>query len=200
MSRERDELLDHDADGIHEFDNDLPRWWLYGFYATILFAAVYLVNYHVLAKPLAGAPSIAAEYEADMRAAAALAAARAPAPVAAGTVALLTDPASLAKGQAIFDGQTNVCWSCHRKDLGGLVGPNLTDDQWMHGCTVAEVMTSIRTGYPTRGMLPYGSGAALSDEDVHLVASYILSKRGTNPDAAKPVDPAREKACSPGTP
>src|SRR3954454_8758944 len=62
----RDELLDHDADGIREFDNALPRWWLYGFYFTIAFAAVYLINYHVLPKPLFGYTTIAAEWAADV--------------------------------------------------------------------------------------------------------------------------------------
>ena len=71
MTRERDEILEHEADGIREFDNDLPRWWLYGFYFTIVLAALYLVNFHVLPVPLVGPASIQAEYEADMAAAAA---------------------------------------------------------------------------------------------------------------------------------
>ena len=70
MTRRRDDLLDHEADGIREFDNDLPRWWLYGFYVTIIFSVLYVVNFHVLPKPLFGAPSIAAEYEADVQQAA----------------------------------------------------------------------------------------------------------------------------------
>jgi cytochrome c oxidase cbb3-type subunit 3 len=194
MSRDRDKLLDHEADGIREFDNDLPRWWLYGFYFTIAFAAVYMVNYHVLATPLVGA-RIEAEYAAGARAAEAAAAARRPASTAS-AIAALTDAESLKKGQAIFEGDKSVCWSCHRKDLGGLVGPNLTDDTWLHGCSVSEIMTSVKTGYPSRGMLPYGSGAALTDEELLQLASYVLSKRGSAPAAPKAPDPAREKACS----
>ena len=194
MSRDRNELLDHDADGIREFDNDLPRWWLYGFYFTILFAAIYMVNYHVLATPLVGA-RIDAEYAADMRAAADAAALRRPAAASVG-LAALTDAESLRKGQAIFEGEKSVCWSCHRKDLGGLVGPNLTDDSWLHGCSIGEVMTSVKTGYPTRGMLPFGTGAALTDDELLQLASYVLSKRGSAPAAAKAADPTREKACS----
>src|SRR5690606_35597203 len=71
MTRERDEILEHEADGIREFDNDLPRWWLYCFYFTIVLAALYLVNFHVLPVPLVGPASIQAEYEADIGAAAA---------------------------------------------------------------------------------------------------------------------------------
>jgi cytochrome c oxidase cbb3-type subunit 3 len=188
----QDELLEHDADGIREFDNDLPRWWLYGFYATIVFAAAYMVNYHVLATPLVGAASVVAEYEADMREAAA----RAPA-ASASTVELaaLTDPASLAKGQAIYESQTHPCAACHRPDLGGLVGPNLVDDLWLHGCGMAHVVKTITTGVPTRGMLPYGGGPPLDDEQVQQLASYILSKKGSNPPNAKAPDPDRDQDC-----
>jgi cytochrome c oxidase cbb3-type subunit 3 len=192
--RDRDELLDHDADGIREFDNDLPRWWLYGFYLTIIFAVVYLVNFHVLPTPLVGPASIAAEYDADVKAAAAAAAARKPAGGALAVTAL-TDPESLEKGRTIFESQTNPCFSCHRKDLGGVIGPNLTDNQWLHGCSVGEVMTSIKTGYPSRGMMPYGTGSPLSDEQVRQLASYVLSKRGSLPPTPKPIDPERDKPC-----
>ena len=181
----RDELLDHDADGIREFDNALPRWWLYGFYLTIVFAVVYMVNYHVLPAPLWGHAGMVAEYEAELRAA--------PAPVAvrAGTgpaLAALTDPASLAAGREIYEGPANVCSSCHRPDLGGLVGPDLTDNRWRHGCSIEAVVGSIKTGYPQRGMLPFGTGKSLDDAQVLQVASYVLSKRGSGPANPKPVD------------
>src|SRR5690606_29565649 len=141
--------------------------------------------------------SIAAEYEADVRAAAEAADARRAAAGPTAVAAALTDAASLEKGRAIFEGESNVCASCHRPDLGGLVGPDLTDDLWLHGCSVGEVMESIRTGYPTRGMLPYGTAAVLDDEQLLQVASYILSKRGSAPESPKPPDPERDKACDP---
>ena len=187
-----DELLDHDADGIREFDNALPRWWLYGFYFTIVFGLVYLVNYHVLPTPLVGS-SIEAEYRAEVAAAAPASAA---VPAAAATLAALTDADSLAKGQALFTSQTSLCSSCHRPDLGGLVGPDLTDERWLHGCTPGEIVRSITTGYPPRGMLPYGGGPKLSDDQLLQLASFVLSRRGSHPPNPKPIDPARDKACS----
>ena len=202
MSREpreregRDELLDHEADGIREFDNALPRWWLYGFYFTILFAAAYLVNYHVLPRPLVGRAGMVAEYQAELEAAPR---ARPDAPAGAPGVSMvaLTDPASLASGRAIFEGPENACFSCHRQDLGGLVGPNLTDDHWLHGCSVADLVHDIKVGFPLKGMLPYGVGKTLTDEQVLQVASYVLSKRGSAPAGAKPIEPERDKACTP---
>jgi cytochrome c oxidase cbb3-type subunit 3 len=190
---DRDRLLDHEADGIHEFDNALPRWWLYGFYLTIAFAAGYLINYHMLPRPIFGHAGMIAEYQADLAAAALSGGNR---PVAAHpAVAVLTDAASLANGKGIFEGPNNVCSSCHRADLGGLVGPNLTDDLWLHGCSIEDVVTDIKTGYPTKGMLPYGTGKTLTDEQAQQVASYVLSRRGSSPPNPKPIDPERDKAC-----
>ena len=188
----RDELMSHEADGIREFDNALPRWWLYIFYFTMAFALVYFVNYHVLPTPLVGRASLIDEYQADVARAASLA------PVASsasGAIQPLMDQASLEKGRAIFEGDANVCASCHRPDLGGMVGPNLTDEYWLHGCTAADIATSIRGGYPKKGMLPFGTGQRLSDEQVVQVASYILSKRDSHPANPKSIDPARDQPC-----
>jgi cytochrome c oxidase cbb3-type subunit 3 len=192
MTPPRDELLDHEADGIREFDNALPRWWLYSFYLTIVFAVVYMVNFHVLPTPLVGYASPEAEYLAAMPAKPTGPAAATP---AVATVAALTDQASLAKGQAIFTSQASLCQACHRSDLGGLVGPNLTDELWLHGCTAGDVMHSITTGFPPRGMLPYGGGPKLSETELLQLASYVLSRRGSQPPNPKVPDAARDKAC-----
>jgi cytochrome c oxidase cbb3-type subunit 3 len=195
MSHKRDELLDHEVDGIREFDNDLPRWWLYGFYFTIAIAALYLINFHVLRTPLVGAKTAAAEYEADVNAHRAQTAAAAASAGPAAAVAVLADAESLAKGKAIFESQTHPCQACHRPDLGGLVGPNLTDDTWLHGCAITDVMHSIQTGYPTRGMMPYGGGPALPHDELQQLASYILSKHGSAPANPKAPDPERDRPC-----
>ena len=189
----RDRLLDHEADGIREFDNALPRWWLYGFYLTIVFAAVYVVNYHVLAAPLFGRPGMVAEYEAEVEAAPRVTAAPAAGPAVA-LVALRDEP-SLAQGRSIFEGPDNVCSSCHRADLGGTIGPNLTDEYWLHGCSMQQIVTSIRTGFPMKGMMPFGTGKPLTDTQVLQVASYVMARRGSSPADPKPIDPERDVAC-----
>ena len=193
MKPQQDELLNHEADGIREFDNALPRWWLYGFYLTIVFAIAYYVNFHVLTTPLVGEAGVLAEYQSELAAAERQGAARGRGGRSA--VTLLTDAASLAQGKAIFEGPTNLCATCHRPDLGGLVGPNLTDDLWMHGCDPSEVAKSITTGFPIKGMLPYGSGKPLTDEQMIQVISYVFSKKGSQPANPKPLDAEREKAC-----
>ena len=187
MTRKRDELLDHDADGIREFDNDLPRWWTWAFYITIIWSVLYVLNYHVLSSPFLGDRTIAAEYDAEVAAAQA-SKPPAPAPAAAAS-------GSATDGKALFEAQGSLCVTCHRADLGGLVGPDLTDAFWLHGCTPSAVAESITVGFPTKGMPAFGGGAVLSDEQVGALVRYILSKRGTAPAGAKAKDPERDVEC-----
>jgi len=194
VSQKKDELLSHQYDGIREYDNALPKWWLYGFYFTIVFSIVYTINYHVLPTPLWGRPGMVAEYQAEVESAERLAASRPKDAGPSATLAALSDPSSLKKGQEIFEG-ANLCHACHRKDLGGMVGPNLTDKLWIHGCAPADVMKNVASGFPQLGMLPYGSGARLSDEQLLQVVSYILSKQGSQPANPRAVNPDREKTC-----
>ena len=191
--QKQNQLLEHEADGIREFDNALPKWWLYGFYFTIAFAVVYVVNYHVLSTPMWGKHSIAAEYQAEMAEAARIAANR---PGGSTGKVALTDAQNLAAGQAIFEGQRNLCHTCHRKDLGGLVGPNLTDDLWRHGCSVDVMVQNVTTGFPPKGMLPFGSPQRLTDKELLQVVSYVISKHGSNPNNPKATDPEFDKPCT----
>jgi len=188
----KDELLDHDADGIQEYDNSLPRWWLYMFYFTIVLSVGYMIYYHLTGTDR----SMIAEYNAQLQEAALLKKANAgnSAPKALPT-SPLTDAASLAKGQEVFESVNSLCSTCHRNDLGGQVGPNLTDEYWIHGCDLPTIMNNITTGFPEKGMLPYGSTNKLTDEQLLQVASYILSKKGSNPPDPKPIETEREVKC-----
>lgn len=194
-----EKLLDHEADGIRELDNNLPRWWLYGFYFTIVMSVVYMYYYHIYSGPdwnvlWYGPRSSQAEYDAQIKEAEVMMA-NAPKSKKEPLV-LLTDAQSLAKGAEIFNGTNSLCYTCHREDMGGQVGPNLTDDHWIHGCSLEEIVASITTGFPEKGMLAYGSGNKLSDRELMQVASYIISKRGTNPPDPKPIEEGREVLCN----
>lgn len=107
----------------------------------------------------------------------------------------LTDAVSLGRGKALYEGTKGLCANCHGPELGGLIGPNLTDDFWLDGCSLADVTRAIQVAFPARGMMPFGTGVAMSAEEVHLLASYVMSKRGTKPANPKAVDPTREKPC-----
>ena len=132
-------LLDHEVDGIRELDNKLPRWWVWLFYFTIIFAAVYLVYYHVLG---AGDLMIA-EYTKEMKVGDAIkGAAMARFEADIGTLQPSKDPDVLARGKKTF---LMLCAPCHRADGGGLVGPNLTDEYWIHGDKFSDNVKTIGT-------------------------------------------------------
>jgi cytochrome c oxidase cbb3-type subunit 3 len=200
MAQEQKDILleGHDADGIREYDNALPKWWLYGFYITIVLGLVYLFYYHVWDGKdwnflWYGPRGQAAEYADEMS--------HVKTPLNPGTKdfstwQVKTDAASLKVGETIFQ-QKNLCFTCHRADLGGLVGPNLTDNYWIHGGKLQDILKSITTGYADKGMLKYGNGNVLTDEELLDVASYVLSKQSSNPPNPKPIDPARDVLYTP---
>ena len=171
-------LLDHEADGIRELDNKLPRWWVWLFYFTIAFAVFYLLYYHLL-----GVGSLqAAEYSREMDRGEKLKnTALAAFEQKLASLQPLTDPAVLAKGQQTFK---TLCAPCHREDGGGLVGPNLTDDYWIHGPQFSDNLKTIWNGVPEKGMVSWKG--VLQPNDIHTVASYIYTLRGTKPPNPKP--------------
>ena len=193
MSDERKDIVieGHDADGIQEYDNALPKWWLYGFYVTIVLGAIYLFYYHAWDGGdwnflWYGARGQETEYSVEMSHVKG-----AKGVVDFSTWKPKTDAASLKVGETIFQ-QRNLCYTCHRPDLGGVIGPNLTDDYWLHGGRFQDILKSITTGYPEKGMLKFGNNNKLTDEELLDVASYVVSKHGSNPPSPKPVDPARD--------
>lgn len=171
-------LLDHDADGIQELDNNLPRWWVWLFNLTIVFAALYLGYYHVIR---AGDLQVA-EYEKEWKRGEQLkSGALARFEATLGTLEPSRDTAILARGRQTF---LAMCAPCHRPDGGGLVGPNLCDDYWIHGSNFVDNVKTILNGVPEKGMLTWKG--VLKPEEIHAVASYIYTLRGTRPPNPKP--------------
>ncbi len=170
-------IKDHDYDGIRELDNDLPPWWKWLFYITIIFAIIYLIRLFVFhADDLVQNK----EYEKEM---VQLSAEKPQQETAAFEVVLLQDETSLANGQETWN---KICAACHLADGGGLVGPNMTDNYWIHGNTVEDLYNIVTNGVIEKGMLSYKQ--QLSDQQRLEVVSYILEKlQGTTP--ANPKEP-----------
>ncbi|MBK7678716.1 MAG: c-type cytochrome [Chitinophagaceae bacterium] len=186
VSEEAELDLGHEYDGIRELNNRLPPWWLYGFYATIVFAVIYLWRFEVSHN----GPSSKQEYE--------TAVARAEIKVQEylkkkgdavdeNTVTLLTSAEDLAAGKAIFT-DPSKCPACHTPEGGGnAVGPNLTDDYWIYGGSVKNIFKTIKYG-TSKGMRSWKDD--LSAKQMAQVASYVKSLKGTKP--ANPREPQGE--------
>ncbi len=171
-------LLDHDADGIRELDNNLPRWWVWLFNLCILFAAGYLAYFHVFhLGDLQAAQYVRESRQGDAIKTAALKIFEDSLP----TLTPSKDPAVLDHGHAIF---LHNCAPCHRADGGGLVGPNLCDEYWIHGSNFVDNLRTIFNGVPAKGMLTWRG--VLKPGEIHAVASYIYTLRGTHPPNPKP--------------
>jgi len=184
LDREHEIMMDHEYDGIRELDNNLPPWWVWMFYATIAFGFVYLIYQHVLPYGLSQEEEYLAEVQqAEEAHEAYLAAAKNL--VDENNVAMLTIPADLKAGQAIFK---ENCMQCHAADGGGGVGPNLTDPYWIHGGSIVDVFTAVKYGFPTKGMISWES--QLRPVEMAQVASYVKTLEGTTP--AAPKDPQGE--------
>lgn len=170
-------LMDHEYDGIRELDNNLPAWWKYGFYLTILVAVVYMLNYHVFGTgpsstdeyltELEDADKQIAEYRksnADL--------------VDENTVVRLTDAASLSAGQAVYLAN---CVPCHGEFAEGKegLGPNLTDDYWKHPGGTVGIFKSVKFGWTDMGMKSWEQD--LKPLEIQQLVSWIQSVRGSNP-------------------
>ena len=180
LEKEADIMLDHNYDGIRELDNHLPPWWKWLFYLSIVFAVVYLVFYHVTdTLPLSNQEyqnevSLAQEQARKLQAANPVAA------IDESNVTATTDALAIADGKQTF---LNNCASCHRKDGGGDIGPNLTDDYWKHGGDIKDIFKVVRHGVQGTNMIAWEG--FISPEKMQNVASYILTLKGSNPENPK---------------
>jgi cytochrome c oxidase cbb3-type subunit 3 len=178
-SDDRDRLLAHDYDGIEEYDNPLPGWWVWIFWATIVFAGAYWLYYQI-----GPGPSIIAQYDAEVRAAAvrqAKLAATAGSATDETIVALSKDARLMTTAKATFAVR---CMPCHGAEGQGIIGPNLTDDYWIHGRRPTEILHTITEGVPDKGMVPWKD--QLKPEELRMMAAYVLTLAGTNPPNPKP--------------
>jgi cytochrome c oxidase cbb3-type subunit 3 len=176
----------HEVDGIQEYDNKLPNWWLYTLYGAMLFGAGYWFHYQT--SGFGDLPRV--EYQHDMDRAAAAEAERIKSSgviTAESLAALAKDKNTVAQGKQIF---TTTCVACHRADGGGVVGPNLTDEFWLHGSAPDKIYKTITGGVPDKGMPAWGP--QLGIDRVQAVTAYVVSIRGTNVPNGKAPQGTRE--------
>jgi len=185
-------LMNHDYDGIQELDNPLPNWWLILFFVTIGFGVLYFFHYHLGGGGLNSVQELnvamqkieaqkQASLGADQHGAPATGGAAAGGAAGGDLQALLNDQATLATGKAAFD---STCASCHGKAGEGMIGPNLTDNFWIHGDgSVMAVHKVVVEGVLDKGMPAWGN--VLTPDKVNAVSVYVVSLKGSNPPNGK---------------
>ncbi len=174
--------VDHSFDGITELDNRIPPWFNYLFYGSVVFGIGYFIHFHVLGGTLS-----AGEYDAQMAAAAierriVLANEGS---IDENNLTVLTTADALKNGAGNFQ---KYCISCHAKDGGGLVGPNLTDQYWIHGGSVQNVYAIIKNGVPSKGMISWQ--LVFTPKQIQELSSFVLSLQGTSPMVPKKAEGA----------
>ena len=166
----------HEYDGIIEYDNNPPAWFNVLFYGTIAFAFVYLMYFHVLKI----GDLQTAEYDKQMAAAEIVVQKAQERAIELAEKPPFTDEANLTLGQSIY--MTN-CAACHGDKGQGTIGPNLTDEYWLHGGEYKSVFKTIFNGVPEKGMLSWKK--SLRPDELRAVASYVNTLKGKNVEGGK---------------
>ena len=165
--------MDHEYDGIQELDNNLPPWWVWMFWATIIFSFFYMFHYHVFRT---GDLQVA-EYNKE------IVKSKAEIDAYLSKMAMnVEDESSLASGKALY---TANCVMCHNPNGEGNIGPNLTDDYWIHGNDVKDLFKIIKHGN-SNGMPEHAS--KLNPIQIQELSSYVLSMadtKGKEPEGEK---------------
>lgn len=180
IEKEADVQLDHDYDGIKELDNSLPPWWIYGFYFTILFAGVYMYRYHISKSAPLQVEELAVEKVQAEKEKIAFMANMANS-VDESSIVYQPTPDLLSEGKAIF---VKNCVSCHGPEAqGASIGPNLTDEYWIHKGGIKDIFKTIKNGVQEKGMIPWGQ--QLSNTQMAAVATFIKSLQDSHPENPK---------------
>lgn len=179
LAEEKDLLIMHDYDNIQELDNPIPAWFNWLFYGSIIFATAYLLNYHVFKTgKLQDEEYVIEMKQADAAKEAYLA--KTGNAIDENSVKIDKSAEVLAAGKAVF---TQNCVACHGQNAEGVVGPNLTDEYWLHGGKINNVFKTIKYGIPEKGMISWEK--QLSAKQISDVSNYIESLKGTNPPNPK---------------
>ncbi len=178
MEKERSLILEGDYDGIEELDNNVPPWFNILFYGTVIIGVIYFLNFHVLGTGKLPLQEYQEEINlANMQKDELI---RTGAYINENTVVLLTDKESINNGKQIY--ATN-CITCHGSEGQGIIGPNLTDEYWIHGGGIKNVFTTIKYGVPAKGMITWMN--QMNPKLMQQVASYVITLQGTNPPGGK---------------
>ena len=188
VEQEDEILLEDDFDGIKELDNKIPPWFNLLFLITVVIAVIYMLNFYVFKTGKLQYQ----EYDEEMHEAAIEKAAliESGAFINENTVTRLIDESSLSAGEEIFKAN---CVPCHGPEGGGVIGPNLTDDYWIHGGGIKNIFHTITYGVPAKGMISWQM--QLNSKQIQEVASYVMSLHGTHP--SNPKAPQGEKYVEP---
>lgn len=178
IEKEADFLLDHDYDGIRELDNALPPWWKYGFYVTLVVAVIYMFNFHVWDIGKNPEQEYAAEMEAG-RKDEELYKMKTKNLVDENNVKI-DDVVGIEAGKLLF---MQACIACHGTKGEGGIGPNLTDDYWIHGGSMNKIYQTIKIGYPEKGMQAWQS--IYSPIQIKNLSSFVKSLKGSKPQNPK---------------
>ena len=173
----RDVVRDHDFDGIQEFDNQLPLWWVGTFGLTILLALFWWTARFTFGTE----PTIREIHDQQFASLMKLQEEKLGKPLTDEEVlAAAENPEALADGKKTFD---TTCFACHGKLGEGKIGPNLTDSYWIHGGAPSQIAATISKGVPEKGM-PSWRTSMKRDKILHA-AGYVASLKGSNPPGAK---------------
>lgn len=177
IKNQDENLTDHDYDGIQELDNPLPLWWLITFLGSIFFSFIYYIHFQ-----FGFGPSLDQELEASLNQVKSMQVAHGGGSIDVDQLnSLIGDEEALSKGAELYDAR---CAVCHGVNLQGSIGPNLTDNYWIHGKGDPEsLVTVVKDGVLDKGMPAWDS--ILTEDEMGKIAVYIISKIGSEPEQAK---------------